>query len=83
VNRLRRRQASKEKGGSKMAKKGKNYVGMSPSIKYGKGGLSKEIQQNASDHADLVISKDMYKGGLGPKVGDGGCTQCGGIKEGY
>ena len=63
--------------------KGKKYVGIKPAVTHGKGGLGPEVQRNASDHADLVIGKDMYKGAIGPKVGDGGCTECGGIKEGY
>jgi hypothetical protein len=67
-----------------MAKKGKSYVGIKPSIKHGKAGLNKQIQMNASDHADLVISKDMYKGGIGPTICN--CEKSstwGGIKEGY
>jgi len=67
-----------------MAKKGgKHYKGIAPNVKHGKAGLGSELQKLASDHADLVISKDLYKGSIGPKVGDGGCTECGGIKEGY
>ena len=65
-------------------KKSKHYIGIAPSVSHGKGGLGAELQKQASDHADLVIGKDMYKGSIGPKVGVGESGgQTGGIKEGY
>ena len=63
-------------------KKSKHYKGIAPSVSHGKGGLGAELQKQASDHADLVVGKDMYKGSIGPKVGED-AGQTGGIKEGY
>lgn len=55
-------------------------------ISMGKAGLSKSLQKNASDHADVNVKQNAPPRGKGHgKVGIGSpkSTKWGGIKKGY